>query len=234
MEALEKISKELGLRFEDPALLRCALTLRSWVNEHPGTEWTSNQRLEFLGDAVLDLVIGEQLYRRFPDQDEGVLTPMRASLVSKKALSQVATQWGLGTHLFVGTGDEKSGARKRAATLSDALEAVVAALYLDAQNHGRNAISEIGALVVRLWGPSMDALDPEAQEDPRSELQKTVQAKLKATPRYYYEDKGPKRVECVIRVELEQGPRELGVASGPHRKLAGDRAAQDALAKRLW
>lgn len=233
-EALEKIARDLGLDFGDLGLLRCALTLRSWCNEHPKSSWKSNQRLEFLGDAVLDLVIGELLYRRFEDQDEGVLTPMRAALVSKKALAKVASSWGLGAHLFVGGGDERSGARTRSATLSDALEAVVAALYLDAQNQGRDAIALVAELVERLWAPELAALAPDMRQDPRSDLQHTVQGELKTTPRYAYQARGKGRIWCEVFILVDGTKTVIGEAQGGQRKAAGDAAARDALKKRMW
>lgn len=232
--ALEDIAQDLGLRFDDLGLLRCALTLRSWCNEHPDSGWQSNQRLEFLGDAVLDLVIGELLFRRFQEHDEGVLTPMRAALVSKNALAKVALNWGLGAHLFVGGGDERSGARTRNGTLSDALEAVIAALYLDARNRGRDAVSEVETLVLRLWGPEIETLDPQMSQDPRSDLQQTVQGELKSTPRYAYQTPGRGQVRCEVYVVLEGKRILLGTGNGRQRKAAGDAAAKDALEKQGW
>lgn len=231
---MSPVAEALGLPIKDLALLRCALTLRSWANEHPGEPWSNNQRLEFLGDAVLDLVIGELLYHRYPEQDEGGLTPMRAALVSKKALAKVAREWGLGQYLFVGSGDERSGARTRSATLSDALEAVCAALYLDAQQDERNPIAEVTALVERLWDEPLKALDSGMPEDPRSSLQNAVQGQLRATPRYEYEDQGPSRIQCTITVEYLGKTLELGTARGRHRKAAGLLAAKEALLHKRW
>lgn len=231
---LEAIAEKLGLTFADLGLLRCALTLRSWCNEHPDSAWQSNQRLEFLGDAVLDLVIGEILYLRFEDQDEGVLTPMRAALVSKKALADVAGSWGLGAHLFVGGGDDRSGARTRSATLSDALEAVIAALYLDARAQGEDAIAKIQGLVTRLWADKLEALAPDMRQDPRSDLQHTVQGEIKATPRYGYQERAKGRVHCEVFVLVDGKKRLLGAAQGRQRRAAGDAAAKDALEKRAW
>lgn len=233
-DALQAIAESLGLSFVDLGLLRCALTLRSWCNEHPDSPWQSNQRLEFLGDAVLDLVIGELLYGRFEDQDEGILTPMRAALVSKKALAKVARGWGLGEHLFVGEGDERSGARTRSATLSDALEAVIAALYLDARAQDKDAIAAVQALVLRLWGPDIEALAPDMSQDPRSDLQHTVQGEIKSTPRYSYDPQGKGLVRCEVYVIVDNTKIVLGQGRGRQRKAAGDAAAKDALAKRAW
>lgn len=233
-EQLQAIAQALGLEFADHGLLRKALTLRSWCNEHPDSPWQSNQRLEFLGDAVLDLVIGEILCERFAQEDEGGLTPMRASLVSKRALAKVAQDWGLGAHLFVGSGDERSGARERSATLSDALEAVIAALYLDARAQGVDAIPPLKSLVLRLWKDALEALNQGVPEDPRSTLQHTVQAELRATPRYHYRSHGANQVQCQIVVEHQGNTLELGKGRGRHRKGAGDRAAQDALAHGRW
>lgn len=228
------IAQSLGVDLGDLALLRSALTLRSWCNEHPKSPWRSNQRLEFLGDAVLDLVVGELLYRRFQTQDEGVLTPMRAALVSKNALAKVAQRWGLGAHLFVGGGDERSGARTRSATLSDALEAVIAALYLDARNQGKDAITLLTTLVEKLWAEEIEALAPDMQQDPRSDLQHTVQGELKVTPRYVYESQARGRVKCEVFVLVQGEKLVLGRGQGAQRKAAGDAAAKDAMKHRAW
>lgn len=233
-ETLVGIAKDLGLVMGDLGLLRCALTLRSWCNEHPESGWQSNQRMEFLGDAVLDLVIGELLYERFSDQDEGVLTPMRAALVSKKALAKVARSWGLGAHLFVGGGDERSGGRDRSATLSDALEAVIAAVYLDARAQGRDAIAQVRELVQRLWASEIETLAPDMRQDARSDLQHSVQGEIKATPRYAYEARGKGRVHCEVYVLVDGEKTLLGTGQGRQRKAAGDAAAKDALDRCAW
>ena len=121
----------IGYRFHDLTLLLCALTHPSYVNEHPEDETGDNQRLEFLGDAVLDFVAGAWVYRHYPDFDEGRMTRLRACLVRTETLARLATLVGIGHALRLGRGEEEAGGRERDANLCDAFEAVTGALYLD-------------------------------------------------------------------------------------------------------
>ena len=128
MHPLEDV---LGYRFEKPALLERALTHSSYANERLGGALECNERLEFLGDAVLGMVVADHLYREHPDLPEGDLTRLRASMVCEEALAAVAKSWGLGEHLRLGHGEALNGGQERASILADAVEAVLAALYLD-------------------------------------------------------------------------------------------------------
>lgn len=129
---LQQIQRALGLDFADVGLLEQALVHDSFVAEFPGVFEESNERLEFLGDSVLDLVVAEELTRRFPDHPEGALTQMRASLVDKTALAGLGRRLGLGEWLVMGKGEAEIGGANRASNLADAFEALVAALFLDA------------------------------------------------------------------------------------------------------
>ncbi|MGC9358367.1 MAG: ribonuclease III family protein, partial [Anaerolineae bacterium] len=132
-DALSDVEKNLNYTFVDSELLRLALTHPSYAHEHPeeGGEEHHNQRLEFLGDAVLDFLVAAWLYRTFPDFPEGTLTQLRATLVRTKTLARLAEDLGIGEALLLGHGEEESGGRERAANLCAAMEAVVGALYLD-------------------------------------------------------------------------------------------------------
>lgn len=233
---LRSLCQTLDLPFENLALLRHALTLRSWVNENASAGWTCNQRLEFLGDAVLGLVVAQLVYERFCDVDEGVLTRTRASLVSRQGLAKVAKRWELGDYLYLGSGDASSGGRNRSSSLSDALEALLAALFLDAQaTQGRRSLAELKSVLKRLWAPELEALAAQGHADVRSQLQERVQGDTKCTPRYRYEDQGRKGVRCVVYVERPQGTQlELGEAQADRRKSAAEQAARSALVQQRW
>ncbi len=126
-----ELAERLGLDFDDPALLTEALVHSSYVNEHPEGPLHANERLEFLGDAVLSLVMSETLFKRHPDEQEGVLTTRRAAIVSTRGLARISRRLAIGEALILGQGAENSGERERASVLAGLFEAIVAAIYLD-------------------------------------------------------------------------------------------------------
>ena len=128
---MQAIEEKIGYSFRSRALLVNALTHSSYANENRGRSCESNERLEFLGDSVLGMVVAEALYRRFPDLPEGRLTRMRAQLVCEESLHRVAGEIGLGAHIRLGKGEEHTGGRTRTSILADATEALIAAMYLD-------------------------------------------------------------------------------------------------------
>ena len=169
----EQIAARLGHPFSDPALLRTALTHRSFG-------LPNNERLEFLGDGILDFVVADLLYRRFPDLPEGDLSRLRANLVRQDSLHQLALGLGIGSALRLGEGELKSGGASRPSILADALEAVFGAIYLDA---GFAAAADV---IGRLYQPLLDALKPGAapQKDAKTRLQEWLQGRKKPLPRY--------------------------------------------------
>lgn len=183
-EALARLGERLGHTFTRPALLRAALTLPSWVNEHAGAGWPGHACLEFLGDAVLDLVTADALWRRFPDLNEGTLTRLQASVVSEAALAAAAREFGLGEFLFIGRGDRHSGAIDRAGTLADSLEAVLAAVFLDARAAGGEPLTAAAKVVEVLLGARIAGLRPDDGVDAKSRLQAVLQARHRRTPTY--------------------------------------------------
>ncbi len=220
MDTLETI---LGHTFRDPALLQLALTHGSvgYENQRPQAD---NQRLEFLGDAVLQLALSHLLYSRSPKADEGVLTKARAQLVSTKALARLARQIGLGTHLILGRGEEANGGRDRDSTLADALEAVAGAIYLDAGNAAAHQFA------TRLFTPDLDALEQGPLErNPKGELQELIQAS-NATPPVYsiVAADGPDHAKSFCAAVSWLG-HELGRGNGRSKKEAETEAAQAAL-----
>ena len=172
MNRAHPLDERLGYRFDDRALLDAALTHRSARGRH-------NERLEFLGDGVLDLVIAEALYRRLPEADEGQLSRLRANLVNRDALARLARELGLGEHLRLGSGELKSGGKRRDSILADALEALFGAVYLDG---GFEAARDVILTVYHdlLAGVSLE----QARKDPKTRLQEYLQGRGLPLPEY--------------------------------------------------
>lgn len=217
------MQRNLGIHFHQPTLLREALTHASYVNEKPCEATTDNERLEYLGDAVLDLLVAEELYRRYPVAREGELTAMRAALVRTESLAHIAQEIHLADHLLLGRGEEASGGRERAANLCAALEAVIGAIYLD------QGLDETRRLVQRLFAGALAALGEKAMRDPKSLLQEQVQGRLHCTPVYRtVSESGPDHAKEFI-VEVIVGDRLVGTGRGPNKQAAEQAAARAAL-----
>lgn len=221
LAALEQI---LSYRFQDIELLELALTHSSWSNEHGTNE--HNERLEFLGDAVLEVNISIGLYDRFPQEREGGLTRLRSRLVSEGKLADVAQNIQLGTWLRLGRGEESQGGRTRPALLADTLEAVLGAVYLDG---GRD---EVARLITRLYdGQWPTPKTSQKGKDYKTRLQEVTQAKCKALPVYVpLATTGPEHArEFEVRLDLPNG--QHFTARGGSLKRAEQEAARLALAK---
>lgn len=226
---LAPLAARLGYGFTRPALLRAALTTPSWVNEHAGAGWPGNACLEFLGDAVLGLVTADALWQRFPGLAEGTLTRLRASLISETSLAGAARSIGLGERLFLGRGDRKSGALERDGALADALEAVLAAAFLDARAAGRDPLAAARAVFTALFGARLQGLRPEDGVDPKSRLQTLVQARHRRAPVYEVVGERPTGADprwCVrITLTLPDGQVEVLAAGEGSSLRAAERAA---------
>ena len=220
---LNDLAREAGVAFADPALLQRALTHRSYINEHPSAV-EDNERLEFLGDACLDMTSAAWLYQRFPELDEGELTRLRSSLVRTEQLAEFARELGLGEVVLLGKGEAASGGRERIALLCDVFEAFVGAIYLDG---GHEAVEKF--MEARFDRAVTRALDDGSLIDPRSRLQIWAQAELNATPRYTTVDShGPDHArEFVVEVEVGETLRTQGQGRSKQE------AAQDAAARLL-
>lgn len=218
----------LGYTFANRALLEQALRHASYCNELAGERLEDNERLEFLGDAVLDLVVGHRLMTRYPQLKEGELSVTRAQVVSETGLSEVAGQLGIGRWLLLGKGEEKSGGRTKASILADAFEALLAAVYLDG---GFPAAWE---MVGRLLSQRIESVEFKGFYDFKTRLQETSQARLKTTPVYKVIDEiGPdhdKRFVVVVSIDDEEWARAIGktkkeaeqmAAAAAHFKLEG-------------
>ncbi len=214
----------LGVEFADKSLLQRALTHRSYLNEHPESAFEDNERLEFLGDAVLDFVTGEYLYHRFPEMAEGPLTSLRSALVRRETLARFARQIGLGGHLLLGHGEAASGGRNRAATLCATFEAVVGALYLDQGSDAVRSFVEpiIGPEVARTMREQLD-------KDDKSRLQELAQGQLHCTPHYStVREVGPDHAK-VFTVQVAICGTVYGQGTGRSKQQAAQAAAQQAL-----
>ncbi|MBI4197765.1 MAG: ribonuclease III, partial [Chloroflexi bacterium] len=169
----------IGYVFKDKGLLRLALTHPSYINEHPEETGGSNQRLEFLGDALLGLVIGREMYRRYPEQGEGALTEARSRLVRGEALAKAARRLGLGEHLIMGQGEQARGGNERDSNLADALEALVGAVLLDG---GYRPAQQLVLKALRAEMQGVAAGPP--VKDPKSQLQETAHTLGLGSPSY--------------------------------------------------
>jgi ribonuclease-3 len=220
---LAALQKTLSIRFNDPSLLEQALVHTSYLNENPAVA-TSNERLEFLGDAVLGFIIAEELYQRLPQSSEGEMTELRSSLVRGDALSRMAKAISLGSYLYLGKGEEVSGGRRKPANLAGALEAVIAAIFLD------QGSSVARAFILRLVDKELKkALSQGIEPDYKSQLQELIQARHQQTPTYQViEAMGPDH-DRRFTVEVKVGDTVLGSGSGKSKKSAEAEAARSAL-----
>lgn len=210
---LTALQKKLDYGFKDAMLLERALTHRSASRQH-------NERLEFLGDAVLGYVIGEYLHRTRRDQREDSLTLLRASLIRRETLVAVAREIGLGRHLLLGVGERRSGARDRASILADALEAMIGAVHED------GGVEAARATIMHLFRERLENLAERAPKDPKSDLQERLQARGLALPEYRTVDIEGRPHDQVFNIACDLGELELSVtATGRNRKEAEMRAA---------
>jgi ribonuclease III len=219
------LSTALGYAFDQPELLRQALTHRSLINETQGeSPGQHNERLEFLGDAVVDLSVGHQLMERLPMAREGELSKLRAMVVSEASLALRAEQLGLGAHLHLGRGEEQTGGRRKASILADAFEAVLGAIFLD------GGFAPADAAIRRLLGPLIDtAVQGALDRDHKTRLQELAQAQLHQMPRYeVVEERGPDHAK-VFAVAVFLGEQEVARGEGHSKKAAEQCAAALAL-----
>lgn len=224
----ETLCSRIGYRFSDPALLELSLRHRSWCAEHGGVP--SNERLEFLGDAVLGLVVTDHLFRSAPASSEGVLARRRSELVSAVALAEVARSVGLGDALLLGKGEEATGGRAKTSILADAMEGVLGAVYLD------GGIGAATAVVLRLLDRRIaGVVAGDVASDHKSRLQELAAQLYAELPRYEVTEEGPEH-EKQFRAVVRLGGEVLGGGEGRTKKEAEQSAAHqaaDALADRL-
>jgi ribonuclease-3 len=224
--SLSQLEDRLNIQFRDKTLLQQAFVHRSYLNEllSNNAKLLDNERLEFLGDAVLSYIFSDLLYRRFPDEMEGGLTNLRSALVRRETLARLATHLHLGVYLLLGHGEEESGGRKRPATLCATFEALVGALYLD---QGMEICQQV---VMRLFETELAKLDQSHQnKDAKSRLQEMAQENLGHTPRYKpIDSKGPDHDKYFVMVVQING-KPYGVGEGRSKQDASQQAAAMAL-----
>src|SRR3990172_3706435 len=219
-----ELASALGLSFSDADLLQQSLYHRSYLNEAPDREIESNERMEFLGDAVLGLIVSEKLYRDYPALSEGHLSQLRALLVRWDALAQVATRIDLGSYLVLGRGEELSGGRNRPSNLAGAFEALIGAAFMD------GGMAKARKLVLRLLKPDFDEIAPQSlTADSKSELQQGAQTRWRQIPEYrLISSEGPDHAK-LFTVDVYVGVEVLGRGQGRTKKQAELNAARQAL-----
>jgi ribonuclease-3 len=224
----QAFAARLGLPIHDQGLLEQALVHASWLHEHPDDAPGHNERLEFLGDAVVNLIISEALYLRHPDDDEGDLSARRAAIVSTSGLARLAGRIDLGSALLLGEGESRRSGRRRPSLLASSFEALAGALYLDL------GFGPVQAWLVALAEPELSQDSPILSlKSPKSRLQEYTQQHSGGRPTYHVvELTGPDH-ERIFRIEVSVDGVVLGVGEGPSRRTAETAAASEAV-ERLW
>ena len=219
---IKDLENAIGYRFQNITLLQNALTHSSYANERWHNSLMSNERLEFLGDSVLGMVVAEYLYRTFPNRPEGELTRMRADMVCEKTLAAVAGRIGLGKHLMLGNGEEQGGGRSRESILADAVESVIAAAFLDG---GMNAARKFIEQFILVEVPVKKLHNA----DYKTALQELVQQKKNQVLSYRLTGESGPDHDKRFDVEVSLNGNVVGIGSGSSKKRAEQMAAQCAL-----
>lgn len=224
MSDIQPLEKNLAIDFHDHSLLERALTHSSYLNENPNSAQEDNERLEFLGDAVLDFVVGAYLYNRFPEMEEGELTSLRAALVRSSTLADFSRDLEVNHFLRLGYGEEENGGRERTPLLCAAFEAVIGAIYLD------QGLPAVQNLVEPLIAPKLiDIREKSLHKDAKSEFQVWAQAKYNTTPHYeVIDESGPDHAKT-FTVQVMIGSDIWGSGSGSSKQVAAQAAASEAL-----
>jgi ribonuclease-3 len=226
-EAVSEFEQKLGYAFRQRELLERALTHKSFSNENRDSRAPNNERLEFLGDAVLGSVVGEMIYRSFPTLQEGALSKIKAHLVSSNMLGAKGRALEIGRYLRMGAGEARSGGAEKVSLLADAFEAVVAAIYLD------GGVQATEAFVRRVFGPEVDGINigDLSFHDYKTTLQETAQGLGLPLPEYrVVEESGPDHEKAFL-VELLWDGVSFSHGSGPSKREAQRKAAKEALKK---
>lgn len=224
MRDIKELQQTLGLSFSNAALLEQALVHSSYINENPANTVGHNERLEFLGDAVLDFIIADRLFKDYPGISEGDMTRLRASLVRGETLARIAGNIGLGSYLLMGKGEESTGGRNKVPNLAGALEALIAAVYLEF------GIAAAGDVIIKLYAEEWNNLTSHgATADHKSKLQEVAQSRFQEIPFYrLISETGPDH-DKEFKVEVMVNARVMGSGTGKSKKAAETEAARQAL-----
>lgn len=219
-----RLEEKIGYRFRNKNFLKESLTHRSYLNENPSWGISHNERLEYLGDAVLELAVTEELFNRFPGHPEGKLTALRAALVNYVMLALIARAIGLENFILLSRGEAKDTGRAREVILANAFEALIGAIYLD------SSYKEAKVFVNKFVMAHLDeVIKKQLYEDPKSLLQEKIQAQLKVTPNYkVLEERGPDHAK-IFTVGVYFGEQLITTGDGPSKQDAEVEAAQKAL-----
>jgi ribonuclease III len=228
-EELAPLEERIGYHFTDRMLLQQAVTHRSYLNEHPDWPVGHNERLEFLGDAVLELVVTEYLYQHYPDRPEGEMTNWRAALVNANTLSAITAEFGLNDSLLLSRGEARDTGRARQYILANAIEALIGAMYLDGGYEPCKVF--IGRFILTHLP---DIITKRLYRDPKSLLQEQAQDRIGVTPTYnVMEEWGPDHARQ-FRVGVYLGRELAGEGQGQSKQDAQQMAAEDALKNKQW
>lgn len=225
-----EVENLIGYTFKDKNLLKTAFTHSSYANDYLGDNTLGNERLEFLGDALLDAVVGELLFKRYLSKNEGSLTKLRADIVCEKSLGNAAIKLGLNEFLMLGKGEEQKGGKKRLSIVADSVEAIIAAVYLDAQGETGNGLDEVKKLVNVILGETIElACAGKLQIDSKTALQEKCQAKAITDIKYeIIAESGPDHNKN-FTAEVYINGKPSGQGNGRTKKEAEAMAAQQAL-----
>ncbi len=226
IQQLDDFEKKIGYTFSDEGILLLAFTHSSFANEKKKGNHENNERLEFLGDAVLDMVVSEYMYRMYPEMPEGELTKLRASVVCEGSLAKLARQLELGTYLFLGRGEESTGGRNRDSILADTFEAVIGAICIDG---GMESVTKY--ILSFMEKEIQETKNSFKMKDCKTHLQEVIQKESKYPIQYVIVgETGPDHSKSFV-AEVHHMNRILGKGSGKSKKEAEQAAAQDALKK---
>lgn len=229
MQPVQKFATALGLTFNRPELLEQAFIHRSYLNEHREINLEHNERLEFLGDAVLELVVTDHLYREFPEKSEGELTSLRAALVNAVTLSELASELGLNNYLLLSKGEAKDTGRARQVILADTFEAVIGSIYVD-----QNYAAAQDFIAKHLFPKIAEIIKKNLWQDPKSTFQEKAQDQFSQTPLYkVIKEIGPDHNK-IFTVGLYVGEEEVAIGEGHSKQEAEQAAAQKGLEIKGW
>lgn len=229
MKDYSGLEKKIGIKFKNRELLKLAFTHKSYVNEHREEGTKNNERLEFLGDAVLELVVTNHIFEKCPDKPEGELTSFRSALVKGKHLAEVAKELNLGKYLFLSHGEEKSGGREKNYILANTVEAVIGAVYLDKNYDAAEKI--INKFIIKRLD---EIIEKGLHIDAKSQFQETCQEKEDHTPYYeIIEEEGPDH-DKKFTMGAYIDNKLIAKGTGSSKQNAEDKAAQNALKAKKW